>query len=318
MIKKIQDINSIKADWQRLLREDQESTPFQSWPWLEAYLRYYQEGATLVLGDFEKERLVGLGVFEKNAGTVTLAGGERTDYKDILSLDRKKTWEAFLDFFLKNGVKNFSFDHLREFSSSPKILQEAAKKMGFSCQLTEIGMSPFLNLKPTWEEYLVSLPHNERKEIKRKIKKLEVFQTKNFCFKEDFHQPMKDFYDLYRQSSSEKIMDQKKENFYLRVAQNMAPTGWPQLCFLYLDRRPIASYFSFVFRKRLYLYNAGLSHEYRSLSPGTVLLAYMIREEIKSGRKVFDFLQGDERYKYDFGARDQKLFKVEIKMVLLT
>lgn len=307
------NFSDFKEDWNRLLKKDQEGTPFQSWQWLEAYSQYYLEGELFILAALKDKKLAGIGVFEKIEDKITFLGGERTDYQDILALDKEKAWGTFLKFFLDKGIKKFSLHHLREFSSSIKILEGLSSKLSFDFKIEKTGVSPFLKLPSDWEEYLKSLSHHKRKEIKRKIKKLKDFKTEKFCFKKDFYQKMQVFFELYRTSSPEKIMDKQKEGFYLKVAENnMAPSGWPELCFLYFEKKPIAAYFSFIFKNRLYLYNAGFDKKYQSLSPGTVLLSFMIKEQIKLGREVFDFLQGNERYKYDFGAEEQGLFKVEL------
>lgn len=314
-IKKFEDFFSIKKDWDRLLEEDKEATPFQSCQWLEAYDKYYRKGEVFLLGAYESKALVGLGIFEKIKEKITFLGGERTDYQDILAVDKKKAWPAFLQFFRKKGFKKFSFHHLREFSSSCKILEQVSSKLSLDFKMEKIRVSPFLKLPQSWEEYLQSLTHHKRKEIKRKIKKLEGFTTETFCFKKDFYQKMDIFFRLYRASSPEKIMDKKKESFYLQVAENMSQKGWPELCFLYFKKEPIAAYFSFIFKNKFYLYNSGFDRNYEALSPGAVLLAFMIKEQIKLGREIFDFLQGDERFKYDFGAENQGLFKAELKHV---
>ena len=315
IIKKSPDFQSIKEGWKRLLEKDKEATPFQSWQWLEAYEKHYREGEVFILGGYQEEELEAIGVFEKIKDEITLLGGGRTDYQDILSHNKKEAWQAFLQFFIDKGLKNFSFHHLREFSSSLKILEALSSEIKLNFKKEPTGVSPRLKLPETWEQYLESLTHHKRKEIKRKIKKLADFTTEKFCFKKEFHQKMNSFFQLYRASSPEKIMDETKESFYLKVAENMAPLGWPELCFLYLEKKPIAAYFSFIFKNRLFLYNTGFDREYQKLSPGAVLLSFMIKEQIKLGREVFDFLQGDERYKYDFGAQDQNLFKVVMNYV---
>jgi CelD/BcsL family acetyltransferase involved in cellulose biosynthesis len=51
--------------------------------------------------------------------------------------------------------------------------------------------------------------------------------------------------------------------------------------------------------KYLY-YQAGLDPKWARFSPGTVLFSYCIRRAIEEGMEEFDFLQGDESYKYSW------------------
>ena len=61
------------------------------------------------------------------------------------------------------------------------------------------------------------------------------------------------------------------------------------------------------------LYNSGFHPEAAALSPGLVLLAYVVRDAIGRGRRRFDFLRGEERYKYEFGPTPEDVCTVTIR-----
>ena len=66
-----------------------------------------------------------------------------------------------------------------------------------------------------------------------------------------------------------------------------------------------AALFNFDYDGRIWVYNSGLDPAaYGRLSAGVVLSAWAIEEAINRGRQTFDFLRGDEGYKYRFGAKD--------------
>jgi CelD/BcsL family acetyltransferase involved in cellulose biosynthesis len=53
------------------------------------------------------------------------------------------------------------------------------------------------------------------------------------------------------------------------------------------------------------VYNSGFDPmSYQHLSPGIVVTARCIEYAINLGRQKFDFLRGDEVYKYRFGGQD--------------
>ena len=65
---------------------------------------------------------------------------------------------------------------------------------------------------------------------------------------------------------------------------------------------------------RLLVYNSGYDPvNYAELSPGIVLTSYIIEDAIKRGIKVFDFLQGNEVYKYRLGATDTVVYDTQIR-----
>jgi CelD/BcsL family acetyltransferase involved in cellulose biosynthesis len=62
------------------------------------------------------------------------------------------------------------------------------------------------------------------------------------------------------------------------------------------------------------LYNSGLNPTaFSALSPGIVLLTYSIEDAISRGCRFYDFLQGDEEYKFRMGARAAKVYNMIIR-----
>ena len=50
-----------------------------------------------------------------------------------------------------------------------------------------------------------------------------------------------------------------------------------------------------------------------ALSPGVILLAHVVRDAITRGRRTFDFLRGEERYKYEFEPVPEPVYLVKIR-----
>ena len=86
------------------------------------------------------------------------------------------------------------------------------------------------------------------------------------------------------------------------TVQWMAQEGWLQLAFLEMGGRKIAAYLNFDYAGHIWVYNSGMDFNYRELSPGWVLLAYLLKWANENQRAAFDFMRGDEEYKYRFGA----------------
>jgi CelD/BcsL family acetyltransferase involved in cellulose biosynthesis len=61
-----------------------------------------------------------------------------------------------------------------------------------------------------------------------------------------------------------------------------------------------------------YFYNAGMDPDARDLSPGIVGTTTYLRDRIDRGDRRFDFLRGDEAYKYEWGANDVRLTRLVI------
>ena len=125
-----------------------------------------------------------------------------------------------------------------------------------------------------------------------------------------------DFIALQRASRADKadFMTPEMRHFFLAVAQAMLAADRLRLFFMTINGEKAASLFAFEYNRRFWLYNSGYDPDaYAQLSPGWVLLAYIIQYAIAAGCRVFDFMQGNEEYKYRFGAHDYKVMRVILR-----
>jgi len=87
------------------------------------------------------------------------------------------------------------------------------------------------------------------------------------------------------------------------------------LTFLTVNGKPAATYLNFDYDNRILVYNSGLVPQtYAHLSPGIVLLAFNIQRAIDLGRREFDFLRGNEEYKYRMGGIDRPVMMLEAEL----
>ena len=86
--------------------------------------------------------------------------------------------------------------------------------------------------------------------------------------------------------------------------------GWLRLRGTYLSDTLISILFSFQMENTVYLYNSGFDPAYAHLSPGIVNICQDIQSAILEGITQYDFLRGDERYKYQFGADDRATVRI--------
>ncbi len=108
-------------------------------------------------------------------------------------------------------------------------------------------------------------------------------------------------------------MDPQMQAFFLDVAQVLQAAGWLQLAFVEMDGVRAASLLNFDYGGDILVYNSGYDPaRFRHLSPGIIVTARCIEHAIRLGRRRFDFLRGDEVYKYRFGARDTEVRRLLI------
>jgi CelD/BcsL family acetyltransferase involved in cellulose biosynthesis len=107
-------------------------------------------------------------------------------------------------------------------------------------------------------------------------------------------------------------MDTKMEGFFRRATTALADLGLVRLWFLDGPSGPLATFITLEWDGTVGLYNSGFHPDRATLAPGLVLLGHLIRDAIVRGKQRFDFLRGEERYKYDFGPQPEEVYRVQI------
>ena len=97
------------------------------------------------------------------------------------------------------------------------------------------------------------------------------------------------------------------------MSAETAQAGWLKLFFIEVNGIEAAAMLCFDYNNEFLLYNSGYDPEqFANLSPGNVLTAYTIQEAIRLGRIRYDFLRGDEDYKFRFGAQPEPVYDLSI------
>lgn len=207
----------------------------------------------------------------------------------------------------KYAIQTVQYDYIREDSMAFQTLQSIAQNPPIQQEV-----SPIITLPSTWEEYLESLERTDRKELKRKFKRLEtISHSFHYLESQEIENEFSDFIRLHKLSdfAKEKFMTGPMELFFKDIF-SLSIQGWKQkIAILKINDMSVASVFFFENEDSLLLYNSGYDPEQKYYSVGLLLIAQLIRYSIENKKKKFDFLRGNERYKYDLGGTDVKLYK---------
>jgi CelD/BcsL family acetyltransferase involved in cellulose biosynthesis len=171
---------------------------------------------------------------------------------------------------------------------------------------------PILDLAPglDFEGYLGTLGKKERHEVRRKIRRAEAAGGVRLERSTDPVGDLDEFVNLHQKKWGEDGLfpptqgGAQSRAFFRGLFEHCGPTGLIALQFLTVGGRRIAAGVWFDDGETLYFYNAGVDPDARDLSPGVLLVARSIEMALQVGRLRFDFLRGDEPYKYGWGATD--------------
>jgi CelD/BcsL family acetyltransferase involved in cellulose biosynthesis len=310
------------AAWDRLHRRSGLRSPFLTWAWQHAWLQAFASDRRFEAWCVEEggELVAVLPLVERGPGHWELLGGaEVSDYLDLLAVAGREAeaWRALLH-ARATLADIWELHAVPEASPTVTDLPALAPRAGLVATPSIEERCPVLELPATWPAYLDALKGKQRHELTRKLRRLER-EVPGACARrvstrEEIERRMDEFLDLHRRSHAGKarFMDDRMERFFRHVAAALADRDLVRLWFLDAPEGPLAAFLALEWNGTVAVYNSGYRPDRAHLSPGVVLLGHMIRDAIARGKRRFDFLRGEERYKYEFGPRPEAVYRVVV------
>lgn len=316
---------ALKPEWNELVHRSGSDTLFLTWEWQSTWWRHLGEGQLLLLG-FRAEadgRLVGIAPLffsRQPEGKVAIHQVGCRDVSDYLDLiveqgQEDAVYTAFMEYLEGEAPHWDLMDlcNLPQRSPTPARLRDLAQARGYQTLIEVEDVCPIIDLPETWDDYLDTLSRKQRHEVRRKLRKADAEADTRFVIvgpEHDLKSAMEVFIELHQKSTPEKdqFMDPVMQRFFFEVSQALQQQGWLQLTFVEMNGQKSASLLNFDYGGDILVYNSGYDpDQFSQLSPGIVVTARCIEHAIALGRKRFDFLRGDEVYKYRFGAQDTEI-----------
>ncbi len=328
---------ALAGEWNRLLQQSRAKSIFLTYEWQTTWWRHQGEGELwiIALRHPQTEQLVGIvPLYRVSHSSGELAGKHKfnlvgcievSDYLDVIMAEgwEESVYCSLIEWLHSADAPAWDLLDLCNlpqasltYQSAPPLFQQA----GFAVDVFQEDVAPHFPLPFHYEHYLEEqVDKKQRHEIRRKQRRAEREAAVGFYVVNQTHNleaEVNDFITLQQASREDKaaFMTPEMRRFFLASARAMFDAGYLRLCFLTLNGEKAATIMAFAYDRKFLLYNSGYDPDaHAQLSPGWVLLAYAIQYAIASGCRVFDFMQGNEEYKYRFGSHDDKVMRVIVK-----
>ena len=343
VIRDLDGFNALAEQWNHLHQDSASAVPFLRHEYLAAWWQTlgggeWPRGALYVItGRQANGSLAGIAplfLTENKDGLpalMLLGSIEISDYLDLLA--RPEHLPAFLDALLEHLAGPDApawqvLDWYNLLDSSPTLpaLAEASARRGWTLAQEPLQHCPYIPLPGDWEQYLTEqVDKKQRHEIRRKLRRIEELNARSDLA----HQPVRwyivqdeatldaeiaDFLGLMANDPEKARFLSEAMRAQMRLAVHAAfRAGWLQLSFLEVNGEKAAGYLNFDYGDHIWVYNSGLDFRFREYSPGWVLLGYLLQWANEHQRGIFDFMRGDEDYKYKFGAIDRRVVRVTVR-----
>ena len=336
VIHTLHSFDSLAQEWNDLLACCSAShVPFLSHEYLSVWWRtlgggeWQQAELYTLLGRDEAGALQGIaplffGSNRQGQPALLLLGSiEISDYLDLIASTSALPGfvEALFDHLDSPQApawKLLDWYNLPEASPSLAVLKAAAEKRGWRYSQETLQPCPYIPLPGDWETYLASIDKKQRHEIRRKMRRAQEGEIPARWYIVDdeatLDSEIEDFMALMAQDEEKAAFLTSEMRDQMRLSVQAAfKAGWLQLAFLEAGGQKAAGYLNFDYAGHIWVYNSGLNFEMRELSPGWVLLGEMLKWANENKRLSFDFMRGDEDYKYRFGGINRYVVRAMVE-----
>ncbi len=327
----LNDFSQISAnEWNTLLKDSIQDTPFLRYEYQKTWWEHqgggeWADAKLILVTAHENNQLVGIAPLfianYENESAILLNGSiEISDYLDVIvSKDNHvKFMSGLLDFLLSiDDWKKIDWYNLPDDSPTLIVLKEEAQKRNWNHLEEVYHPTPRIALNKSFEDYLSGIEKKQRHEIRRKMKRAAESEL-NVKFNligqgADIEKELNIFFDLMIQDPNKaKFLHPKMREQMTAVLHEAYKNNYLWLGFLEVDGVKTAASLNFDYGNKLWGYNSGVSQTYRELSPGWVLLAHTIQWCCDNNRYEFDFMRGDEDYKYRFGGVNRFVMRSKV------
>ena len=312
--------------WDSLAQQGITNTPFQSLPYQQAWWTHLhpEKGNLHTIVVYDDHNPIGIACFYLLDAILYFNGCvEETDYLDVIcAADQvEAVWTAVFDCLCSpefpqwNGLE---LCNLPEASPTRTFLPQETEQRGFSFHEDMIEVCPIIELPDSFTAYLDAIDSKQAREIRRKLRRADGADAELVQIGEDDNltAAVDEFLTLLQKSTIEKRewLNEGRRAVFHDIAKSALDAGTLQLLFIEINGRKATALFNFEYNGRVWVYNSGLDPDaFGNLSLGVVLTAKAIEQAIANGNTQFDFLRGNETYKYRFGAKDTHIYRQEIR-----
>ncbi|MEP7134964.1 MAG: GNAT family N-acetyltransferase [Chloroflexota bacterium] len=323
--------------WNTMVEQSIADTPFSRYEYLSEWWR------TRGGGEWKNAELVLVSAYEDQGGetpplligiaplfieeydgrkALLLVGSiEISDYLDLIvrETDLARFIAGLIDFLaasLPDSWSSLDWYNLADNSPTLAALKADSEQRGWNYQEEIYRPTPRIALNGSFEEYLAKIDKKQRHEIKRKMRRAAESGRVRFYVIDkdvDIEPELESFFHLMIQDPGkaeflhEVMRDQMSKS--IRIAHDQ---GYLWLAFLEVDGVKAAASLNFDYKNKLWGYNSGVSREHMEFSPGWVLMGHTIQWCCENGRSEFDFMRGDEDYKYRFGGVNRFVMRARV------
>ena len=338
---KIQEINteaeflSLQGPWQALEPHVKDLTIFQTWVFQFHCWRIFKDRVTPTVLLFKNQddellAIAPLGSRSEKTGpfSFNVLGFCCVKYCDFQNIIvRTGHQEAVMDAFAEWLDENRSrWDHIelrlvREDFILWQWRERLQSKSNDRLTFIEEGIAPFITIQPDWNDFQNALSGKRAKAIRYEIRNLfRQFEGefKRYDAGEGLYKALRQFMDLHQKRIRQKYQlgafpTQEIREGFTGLIKALEAYKYISIHTIESPGQTIAAIGTFEKDGVISYFQGGFDPDYQRISPGKVVLALRITSAVQNKDSEFDFLFGDEDYKFSWSTGQRHIHAIHIR-----
>jgi tetratricopeptide (TPR) repeat protein len=343
IIDNFQTLKKIRENWDSVYEADHQAHFFLSWVWLSGWLQMVAEPWFILAAKSDTRDSSYIAFFplklllkqQDGGGFYTqlcMAGNSMADYTGLICLpgyedevipafaayiQQQLAWSSFdVKSILETDKRMYLL--LRSFSGDS--FEFSQYRFQNQTEDTDNYIAPYVSLTDDWDKYLQNyVSSNTRQKIRRFLRKIE--SSDEFYITQVNADNLESHIEILLRLWESKWRDRKGNDCDVimdsigAILRHCFENNCLYFSVLWQGDKPLGAIANYVDvqQKSMLFFIAGRDESFNNPPPGLILHADAIRYAIENGFKVYDFLKGNEEYKYSFGAKERCIQHIVVK-----
>jgi CelD/BcsL family acetyltransferase involved in cellulose biosynthesis len=328
------EFERLAGEWTDLLAASPSACLFLTWEWLFTWWKHLSGGRRLsILAVRSHGQLVALAplacrprrlekVLSMGALEFLGTGSVGSDYLDLIVRPDHATpaIQALAGSLVEAGAAVRLAQVLPD-APNPTIFAGELGRHHWSARSARTDVCPFIDLAGhTWDSYLDDLGPAHRYNFRRRARNLERLGRVRFARVEaeaERSAALRELVALHRmrwrsRGGSSAFDRPTLVDFHEELSALTLARGWLRLFTLRLDDVAVAAVYGFRYRDTFYFYQSGFDPRLARASVGLIAVGLSIKAAVEEGAREYDFLHGDEAYKFHWARRTRDIGRLEL------
>lgn len=321
---------ALRSEWTELLGSSRADCLFLTWEWLHTWWNHLSEGRQLLIITVRRDtKLIALAPLAINQAWPSMrtceflgVGSVGSDYLDFIAHTEHESEavDALAECLAETGL-TLRLPSVKEDSFAASLFTGNLRNRGWRSRKVAMQVCPFIDLSSaSWDSYIGTRGSSHRYNFKRRLRNLEKHSAVRFERAEsdaECHAALQHVIRLHlsrwsTRGGSDGFHKERLLAFHHELTAIAHKEGWLRLRVLTLNEHPAGAFYGFRYRDKYMFYQSGFDEAFLKQSVGLVTIGLTIQEAIEEGAAEYDFLHGDESYKFLWASEVRPLFRMEL------